>query len=291
MDQHGVRNAGEPKAEQAAEAKAHKGLYVSYQGKQYELEAASTIQGMTSWQDFSMTKNVASMILGFLLLSLIFTSVAKGYKTREGQAPKGLQSLLEPIFTFLRDGVMVPTLGDKWEKYFPFLCSLFFFILINNLLGLIPFFPGSANVTGNIGVTLVLAFITFLVVNFSGNKHYWEHILWMPGVPAWVKIILTPLEVLGIFIKPITLLIRLFANITAGHIIILSLVSLIFVFNASGQMGGGPGGAALAVPFVFALNMLELFVAFLQAYVFTLLATLYIGSAIEEHHHHEEAHH
>lgn len=284
----GISGGTEAAKEEQVSAKP----YFMYQGKKYELEAASALQNLgSSWQDFSITKNVATMILGFLLLLFIFRSIAKSYERREGQAPKGLQSLLEPVLVFLRDDVMRPALGNKWEKYFPFLGSLFFFILINNLMGLIPFFPGSANVTGNIGVTMALAFITFLVVNFNGNKHYWEHVFWMPGVPAVVKLILTPIEILGLFIKPITLFIRLFANITAGHIIILSLVSLIFVFKSTGQLGGEWGGVALAVPFVFALNFLELFVAFLQAYVFTLLASLYIGSAIEEHHHHEEGAH
>jgi F-type H+-transporting ATPase subunit a len=266
---------------------------IYYQGKAYELEAASSLQHLSTWYDFSITKNVFSMILGFLLLFIIFRTVASAYKKRQGQAPKGVQSLMEIVILFLRDQVFKPSLGKQTDRFAPFLFSLFFFILINNLLGLIPFFPGSANVTGNIGATLVLAAITFLVVNLNGNKHYWEHVFWMPGVPALIKLILTPIEVLGLFIKPITLLIRLFANIAAGHIIILSLVSLIFVFNSSGQLGGGPGGVVLAVPFVFALNLMELFVAFLQAYVFTLLATLYIGSAIEEHHHdheHDHAH-
>ena len=260
---------------------------IRHQGQVYELEPAAALQEMTSWYDLSITKNVFSMLLGFGILLFIFMRVASAYKKRQDQAPKGMQSLFEVLLLFLRDEVLQPALGKQTDRFAPFLFSLFFFILINNLFGLIPFFPGSANVTGNIGVTMILAIFVFIIVNINGNKHYWEHVFWMPGVPAFVKVILTPIEVLGLFIKPITLLIRLFANITAGHIIILSLVSLIFVFNASGQLGGGPGGAVIAIPFVFALNFLELFVAFLQAYVFTLLASLYIGSAIEEHHHHD----
>lgn len=269
-------------------------LILNYKGTEHELEAASTIQGITSWYDFSITKNVFAMFLAFFLLFFIFRGVSNAYITRRNQSPKGLQSLLEPVIIFLRDDVAKPSIGPKWEKYFPYILSLFFFILINNLVGLVPFFPGSANVTGNLGTTLVLAVFTFLVVNLSGNKHYWQHIFWMPGVPTFVKFLLAPIELIGIFLKPITLLIRLFANITAGHIIILSLVGLIFIFNSTGQLGGAPGGIALAIPFVFALNFMELLVAFLQAYIFSLLTCLYIGTAVEEHHHddhHEEAAH
>jgi F-type H+-transporting ATPase subunit a len=271
-------------------AEGKKALILNFDNKVYELEAASALQGLSSWYDFSITKNVFSMFLAFLLMFFIFKRVATAYEIRHHKSPKGIQSLLEPVIVFLRDEVAKPAIGHSWERFFPFLLSLFFFILINNLMGLIPFFPGSSNVTGNLGTTIVLAFFTFLVVNFSGNKHYWQHIFWMPGVPAFVKIILTPIEVIGIFLKPITLFIRLFANITAGHIIIMSLVSLIFIFNSTGQLGGGAGGIVIAVPFVFALNFMELLVAFLQAFIFTLLTALYIGSAVEEHHHEEHAH-
>lgn len=272
-------------------------LFLDYKGNKYQLIPASTVQGLTTWYDFSITKNVFAMFIGFLILFVIFRTVANAYKTRKNQAPKGLQSLIEPVVVFIRDEVAKPSIGPKWEKYFPFILSLFFFILVNNLLGLVPFFPGSANVTGNMGTTIVLAFFTFLVVNFSGNAHYWQHVFWMPGVPFFVKLILTPIEVIGLFLKPITLLIRLFANITAGHIIILSLVSLIFIFNDKGLMGGAPTGIALSVPFVFALNIMEILVAFIQAFLFALLSAVYIGAAVEEHHHddhdhaHAEAHH
>jgi len=275
------------KGKEKEEAHAH---YVIYEGKQYEIEPASKLQGLSSWYDFSITKNVFSMFLAFILLILIFSTVSKAYKKRKGMAPKGIQSLLEPIIVFMRDEVVRPAIGHKWEKFFPFVMTMFFFVLICNLMGLIPFFPGSANITGNIGVTLVLATFTFLITNLNGNGHYWRHVFAMPGVPPLVLLILTPIEVVGLFIKPITLLIRLFANITAGHIIILSLVSLIFVFSNSGEsLAGAFGGGAIAVPFIFAMNFLELFVAFLQAFIFALLTSLYIGSAVEEHHH-EEAH-
>ena len=177
----------------------------------------------------------------------------------------------------------------------PFIMTLFFFILFCNLLGLMPFFPGGSNVTGNLGVTMVLAVLVFIVTNVSGNKHYWQHILWMPGVPSFVKVlILTPVEILGLVIKPFSLMIRLFANISAGHIIILSLIGLIFVFGENGtNLGGGIMGAVLGGAFTAFMNLIELLVAFLQAFVFAMLTASYIGAAVEEghHDHHDETHH
>jgi F-type H+-transporting ATPase subunit a len=170
-------------------------------------------------------------------------------------------------------------------KYMPYLLTAFFFIFLNNLLGLVPIFPGGANLTGNIAVTLVLALITFVIVSFSGNKHYWHHIFAMPGVPGWVLAILTPVEVLGMFLKPFVLMIRLFANITAGHIIALSFFSLIFVFGET-SAGAGYGVAIGSWAFTVFMAMLELLVAFIQAYVFTFLSAMYIGAAVEEPHHH-----
>lgn len=239
--------------------------------------------GISSFFDFSITKNVVSMLIVFLFLTWVFLSVAKAYKTREGMAPKGMQGFIEPIFLFIQDEVAKPFLGHKWEKYLPFLMSLFFFILGLNLWGQIPFFGGS-NVTGNLGMTMVLGVITFFVVNLSGNKHYWEHILWMPGAPAWVKTILTPVELLGIFIKPITLMLRLFANITAGHMVMVIFVGLIFLFgqgNWGGSLGTAVGSAVLSI---FMMSI-ELLVAFIQAFVFTILTASYIGAATEEAHH------
>jgi F-type H+-transporting ATPase subunit a len=175
--------------------------------------------------------------------------------------------------------------GHKWEKYLPFLMSLFFFILGLNLFGQIPFFGGS-NVTGNLGVTMVLAIITFLLVNLNGNRHYWQHILWMPGVPAWVKSILTPVEVLGVFIKPLTLMLRLFANITAGHMVIVIFVSLIFLFGKSGESAPASYGTAVGSTVLTLFMMsIELLVAFIQAFVFTILTASYIGAATEDEHH------
>ncbi len=270
--------------------------FIKYQGKEYILEDSSKLFAATSWYDFSITKNVFSMILASLILALIFLTVANAYKKNPGKAPKGLQSLFEPLFIFLREDVARPNIGPKFEKYMPFLCSVFFFILINNLMGMIPLAPFGANVMGNISTTMVLALITFLIVNLSGNRNYWKHILWMPGVPTAVKFVMAPIELMSLFSKPFVLMVRLFANITAGHAIIVSLVSLVFVFgNAGRSVGGAATGAAVAIPFVIFINLIEILVVFLQAYIFTLLSAMYIGSAIEDHgdHHvlsHDEAH-
>lgn len=265
--------------------------YVCYQGQKYELENKSTADGglfgggITSFYDFSITKNVTSMILVTLFFLWLFTRVASAYKKREGQAPRGLQGFIEPIFVFIQDEVAKPFLGPYWEKYLPFLLSLFFFILGLNLWGQIPFF-GGANVTGNLGVTAVLAILAFIVVNINGNKDYWKHIFWMPGVPAWVKTIVTPVEFIGIFIKPFTLMLRLFANITAGHMVIIIFVSLIFVFGNAGEAPGAAYGTSVGSTLLLLFMMsIELLVAFIQAFVFTILTASYIGAAVEEHHH------
>jgi len=237
--------------------------------------------------DISITKNVCSLLIGICLLAWIFISIAKSYKRRENMAPKGLQSFLEPVILFVRDEVAIPSIGKKkYEKYFPYLLTLFFFILINNLMGLIPLFPGGANVTGNIAITGILALITFFITTFSSNKNYWKHIFNTPGVPWWLKfpVPLMPLvEFIGVFTKPFTLMIRLFANITAGHIMILGFIGLIFII---GEMNTGFGFAVAPVSLFFYLFMglIELLVAFIQAFVFTLLTAIYIGMATEEHH-------
>jgi F-type H+-transporting ATPase subunit a len=241
---------------------------------------------MTSFYDFSLTKNVVSMLLISILLGWAFISIAKAYRNRGNLAPSGLQAFIEPIFLFIQDEVAKPFLGHKWEKFLPLLLSFFFFILGLNLFGQVPIFGGS-NVTGNLGVTAVLAIITFVVVTINGNKNYWSHILWMPGVPAVIKIlILTPVEILSMFIKPFTLLLRLFANITAGHIVVLSFVGLIFMFGKLGESTGGLiTGVVVSVPLTIFIMAIELLVAFIQAYVFTLLTASYIGAATEEAHH------
>ncbi len=266
--------------------------YACYQGKMWKTDAKSTADGgifgggITSYYDFSITKNVVSMLMVMLLLTWIFLKVAKGYVTRKGMAPKGIQSFFESIFVFIQDEVAKPFLGAKYLKYQPFLMALFFFILGLNLWGQVPFLGGS-NVTGNLAVTMVLAIFAFLVVNLSGNKHYWEHIFWMPGVPAWVKTILTPVEFLGVFIKPLTLMLRLFANITAGHIVMIIFVSLIFMFSKNGtSVAGGYGTAVASTALTLFMSAIELLVAFIQAFVFTILTASYLGAAVEEPHHH-----
>ena len=263
------------------------------EGQCYPLEAKTTYDGgilgggITSFMDFSITRNVFTMLLTALILFLIFRAVANSATRTHGHAPKGLQNFVEPFYTFIRDEVAKPNIGPKYEKYMPYLMSAFFFILGLNLIGQIPFFPGSANVTGNISITIVLAILTFLISTFSANRHFWEHTLWMPGVPAVLKIfILTPIEILGVFLKPFTLLLRLFANITAGHIVILSFVSLIFILGKSGESTTGSiAGIAASIPLTLFMMTLELLVALLQAFIFTMLSATYIGTAIEEPHH------
>lgn len=239
--------------------------------------------------DLSITKNVFSLLFSAALMVWMFLSVAKAYAKRPGQAPKGMQSFLEPIIMFVRDDVAKTSIGPKYERFMPYLLTVFFFIFINNLLGLVPIFPGGANLTGNIAVTMVLAGITLIITILVGNKHYWQHIFAMPGVPIPVLIILTPIELIGVVLRPFVLMIRLFANITAGHIIALAFFSLIFIFGEM-NTGAGFGVAVVSVLFTVFMGMLELLVAFLQAYVFTLLSAIYFGSAVEEAHGHENHH-
>lgn len=226
--------------------------------------------------DLSITKNVAAMFIAIAIILIIFISVAGAYKKRVGKSPKGLQSLIEPIIVFVRDDIAKPNIGHGYAKFMPYLLTVFFFIWINNMLGLVPIFPGGANVTGNIALTLVLSLGTLLIVNLNGNKYYWKHIL-LPDVPWWLYPIMIPVELIGIISKPFALMIRLFANITAGHIIVLSLISLIFIFETVAM-------APVSIAFVLFMDVLELLVAFLQAFIFTLLTALFIGMAVEEHH-------
>ncbi|MDX9883665.1 MAG: F0F1 ATP synthase subunit A [Prolixibacteraceae bacterium] len=262
-----------------------------YKGKIVELDGQGDILKKLPL-DFSITKNVLAIFFSLTVMLWVFLSVAKAYTRRKGQAPKGLQSLIEPVIVFIRDEVARPSIGEKkYERYLPYLLMVFFFILLNNLLGLVPVIPGGANVTGNIAVTMFLALCTFLITNFSANKSYWKHIVNTPGVPWWLKIplpIMPFVEFLGILTKPFALMVRLFANITAGHIIALAFFSLIFfVGEANAAMGYG-----VAIPtlmFTIFMTCLELLVAFVQAFVFTLLSAVFIGMAIEEHH--AEEHH
>lgn len=248
--------------------------------------------------DFSITKNVFAVFVASALIILLFLYIAKAYERTRRHAPKGLQSLLEPLILFIRDEVVRSSIGEKhYEKFLPYLLTIFFFIFINNILGLIPIFPLGANVTGNIAVTGVLAFFTFMMIVVKANKDYWKHIFNTPGVPWFLKLpipLMPIIEIVGMFTKPFVLMVRLFANITAGHIIILGFISLIFVFGKS-NVYAGFGMSALSVSLAIFMNFLELLVAFIQAFVFTLLSALFLGMAVEEHHHeehhHEEKHH
>lgn len=243
--------------------------------------------------DLSITKNVFAIFITSSLMIFIFMQVAKAYQRTRKHAPKGFQSLIEPLILFIRDEIALPSIGKKhYERFMPYLLTVFFFIFFNNLLGLVPLFPFGANVTGNIAVTGVLAFFTFLMTIIMSNKYYWQHIFNTPGVPWWLKIplpLMPIIEVVGMFTKPFVLMVRLFANITAGHIIILGFMSLIFVFGES-SIYAGYGMSALSVGLVIFMNFLELLVAFIQAYVFTLLSAIFLGAAVEEHVHEGEHH-
>ena len=273
-----VRQEG---GEEKTEKKIYQGSlysYVSDHDKIKVVDASGNVDEAASKKliDFSITRNVASMWMGMLILLIIFIGVSSSYRKNTGKAPRGFQSFIEPVILFVRDDIAVANIGVKYVKYMPLLLTVFFFILINNLLGLVPFFPGGFNLTGNIAVTLVLSFITLLVINFSGNKYYWKHIF-MPQIPFWLYPIMVPVEMIGIISRPFALMIRLFANITAGHIIVLSLISLIFIFKS---LWVSPA----SVVFVVFMDTIELLVAFLQAYIFTMLSALFIGMAVEEHH-------
>ena len=224
--------------------------------------------------DFSITKNVLFIFIDATIMMLVFFAVARGYKKNEGKAPRGLQSFFEPVIIYIRDEVVKPSIGGNYQKYLPYLLTLFFFVWFGNLLGLIP---GAANMTGNIAVTAVLAFGTFLITNFSGKKAYWAHIFWTPGVPWWLRPIILPVELIGVLTKPVSLMVRLFVSITAGHIVVLSLISLTFIFH-SWMVGLG------STLIVTLITIIELLVATIQAYVFTMFTSLYIGMALEEHH-------
>lgn len=251
----------------------HKVEYNGYQIDGQNIVLASSGEKVL---DLSITKNVAMLFINATVLLLVFFSVAKSYKNNSGKAPQGLQSFIEPVVIFVRDEIVKPNIGKHYEKYLPYILTLFFFILFGNLLGLLP---GSANLTGNIAVTCTLAILTFLITNLSGNASYWKHIFWTPGVPLPLRIIILPVEIIGVFTKPFALTIRLFVAITAGHIVILSLICLGFIFH-SYFVGIG---ASLAVMFI---NLIELLVAGIQAYVFALFTSLYIGMSTAEDDHH-----
>lgn len=237
--------------------------------------------------DISLTRNVVQMIIALVLLVWLLLSAAKKYSKGIGtkQAPTGMQNALEPVITFVRDEVAKPNLGHAWKRFLPYLLTVFFFILINNLFGLIP---GSANVTGNIAFTAVLGVISFIVISVNGNKHYWGHIF-NPPVPGGVKPILVLVEFLSVFTKPFALIIRLFANMLAGHIIIICLVSLIFIFGGMSAAIGW-GFSPVSIAFAVFIYLIEILVAFIQAFIFTNLTAVFIGQAIEDVHDHHDKH-
>lgn len=262
---------------------SHKGKIVSVSVD----EAGHEVIGEKMPLDFSITKNALSLLMSSLLIGVLFVLIARSYRRNRGHAPKGLQSLVEPLIVFVRDDIAKASIGKHYEKFTPFLLTIFFFIFLNNLLGLVPFFPGGANVTGNISVTAVLALFTFVITTFVGNKAYWTHIFNAPGVPWWLKLpvpLMPVVELVGVFTKPFVLMVRLFANITAGHIIILGFMSLIFIFGNM-HVAMGYGVSAVSVAFAVFMGLLECLVALIQAYVFTLLSAIYFGMATEEHHH------
>ncbi len=255
--------------------------YKLYHNKIYKTDAAGSInyddEGHATNEkplDFSITKNVVTMILVSILMFFLFRALAKSYKKNNG-IPKGVGRFLEPLVLFVRDEIAIPNIGEKkYKKYMSFLLTIFFFIWFLNLLGMTPL---GVNVTGNIAVTFGLALITFLITTFTANKNYWAHIFWMPGVPKLMRIVLAPIELLGMFIKPFSLMIRLYANMTAGHVVLMSIIALMFIFK-------NWLGSSLSFGLAFGLAILELLVAALQAYIFTMLSALYFGMANEEAH-------
>ena len=261
------------------------GHYKLFHEKIYKTDASGTIamddHGHATNEkviDLSITKTIFSILLVAVFMVLLFGSMARSYK--KSLVPSGAAKLFEPLVIFIRDDIAKPNIGVKYKKYMGYLLTVFFFILFLNVLGLLPF---GINVTGNLAITASLALFTFLITQFTANKNYWGHIFWMPGLPWPMKIVMMPIEIIGMFIKPFALLIRLFANMTAGHIVIMSLIAMIYVFKNV--------IAGVAFPFLtFVLYLLEILVAFLQAYIFTMLTAVYFGTANEEHHH-EEAHH
>ncbi len=258
-----------------------------HDGKIYKTDAAGTVSHdekghVTNAQplDFSITKNIVMILVVGLLMFLLFAGLGKSYK-KNGSIAKGAGRFFEPLVLYVRDEIAIPNIGEKhYKRYMSFLLTIFFFVWFMNMFGLTPL---GVNVTGNIAITAALAVLTYLITTFTAKKDYWKHIFWMPGVPAPMKIILAPIELLGTIIKPFSLMIRLYANMIAGHVVLMSLIAL--MYKADHALG-----SPLAFLLAFVLTILEVLVALLQAYIFTMLAALYFGAAVEEHHH-EEAHH
>ena len=264
----------------------HEGFFIStsekYSGKIVELDASGEeVRPL----DISITKNVLGLMVNSLVLVLLILFAARWYRRHDAveEAPKGFAGLMEMMVTMVEDDIIKDCVGKDYKRYSPYLLTAFFFIFINNLMGIIPIFPGGANVTGNIAITFVLAMCTFIAVNVFGNKHYWKDILW-PDVPTWLKVplpLMPLIEIIGMFTKPFSLMIRLFANILAGHCMILGVIAVIFL---TANMGAAlnSGMSVIAVVLGVFLDILELLVAFLQAYVFTMLSAVFIGLSRQE---------
>ncbi|MCQ2230528.1 MAG: F0F1 ATP synthase subunit A [Paludibacteraceae bacterium] len=271
----------------------HEGHYKEYKGYMIAEEgehAGKIVEVATGNRplDFSITKNVASLFISCALLLWIFLSIAKRYKENPMSRPVGKQALLEPLIVSLVDDIIKPSIGKNYKRYTAYLLTAFFFIFINNILGIIPIFPGGANLTGNIAITLVLATITFLLTNLTATKEYYKEIFW-PEVPLFLKLpipLMQFIEIMGVFIKPVALCVRLFANMFAGHTMVLILIGLIFIF---GQMApaAGAGISVLSVLLIVFMSLLECLVCFIQAYVFTMLSAIFIGMGQVEGHSHE----
>lgn len=264
----------------------YKGYRIAEPGEDHEGKIVEVATGERPW-DFSITKNVASLLISCALLLWIFLSIAKRYKENPMSRPVGKQALLEPLIVSLVDDIIKPSIGKNYKRYTAYLLTAFFFIFLNNILGIIPIFPGGANLTGNIAITVVLAGLTFILTNFTATKAYYKEIFW-PEVPVFLKLpipLMQFIEIMGVFIKPIALCVRLFANMFAGHTMVLILIGLIFIF---GQMhvAAGLGISVLSVLLIVFMSLLECLVCFIQAYVFTMLSAIFIGMGqVEEHEH------
>jgi len=272
-----------------SEGGSHRGFYIAKEGVHGGKIVERDVSGKeTRLLDFSITKTVLSLFINSLLLVFIILGVARYYKKRrpEDAAPKGFVGFMEMFITMVNDDIIKTCIGKDYRRYAPYLLTAFFFIFLNNLMGLLPVFPGGGNVTGNIAVTLVLACMTFLAVNIWGTKEYWKEILW-PEVPLWLKVpipVMPLIELFGIFTKPFALTVRLFANIVAGHSVILALTCVIFITTSLGPALNG-SMTVISVLFSIFMNCMELLVAFIQAYVFTMLSAVFIGlSRVKETH-------
>lgn len=269
----------------------HNGFFISptdpYKGKIVTKNAAGQIIRPL---DLSLTKNAASILLASIFLIIILLSITSQYKKNPLRSMKGFAGAIEQLTMSVHDDIIKPSIPNDYKRFAPYLLTVFYFIFFNNMLGLIPLFPGGANVTGNIAVTFVLAMLTFIATNFFGNKEYWKEIFW-PDVPVFLKTPVFPLmqfiEIIGILTKPFALMIRLFANMLAGHMIVLVLMGLIFIFTVMMGIGVAAGVSVISVAFSIFMLLLDVLVSFIQAYVFTMLSSIFIGMARAEHHSHK----